>query len=93
MKDIPYSRARDRMEALMDQVADDREPIVIRRRGKDPVALIAADDLESLVETAYLLRVPANVRRLLETLVGAAAGKGEVMTVHELRERLGFPEE
>lgn len=50
MKEIPYSRARGRMEALMDQVADDREPIVIRRRGKDPVALIAADDLESLTE-------------------------------------------
>lgn len=93
MKEIPYSRARGRMEALMDQVADDREPIVIRRRGKDPVALIAADDLESLVETAYLLRVPANVRRLMWTLAGAAAGKGEVMTVPELRERLGFPEE
>lgn len=42
------------MEALMDQVADDREPIVIRRRGKEPVALIAADDLESLVEVAEL---------------------------------------
>lgn len=77
----------------MDQVADDREPIVIRRRGKEPVALIAAGDLESLVETAYLLRVPANARRLMETLAGAAAGEGEVMTVPELRERLGFPEE
>ena len=76
MKDIPYSRARGRMEALMDQVADDREPIVIRRRGKDPVALIAADDLESLVETASLLRAPADVRRLMETLVGAVGEEG-----------------
>lgn len=64
------------MEALMDQVADDREPIVIRRRGKDPVALIAADDLESLVETASLLRAPADVRRLMETLVGAVGEEG-----------------
>ena len=77
----------------MDQVADDREPIVIRRRGKEPVALIAADDLESLVETAHLLRVPENARRLMEALARAAAGNGEVMTVPELRERLGLPEE
>lgn len=77
----------------MDQVVDDREPVVIRRRGKEPVALIAAEDLESLVETAYLLRVPANARRLIETLACAAAGKGEVMTVAELRERVGLPEE
>lgn len=77
----------------MDQVADDREPIVIRRRGKEPVALIAADDLESLIETAYLLRVPENARRLMEALANAASGKGEVMTVPELRERLGLPEE
>lgn len=77
----------------MDQVVDDREPIVIRRRGKEPVALIAAEELESLVETAYLLRVPANACRLLETLAGAAAGKGEVMTLEELRERFGLPEE
>lgn len=76
MKEIPYSRARDRMEALMDQVADDREPIVIRRRGKDPVALIAADDLESLVETASLLRAPADVRQRMETLVGAVGEEG-----------------
>lgn len=60
MHSIPYSRARGRIEALMDQVADDRESIVIRRRGKEPVALIAAEDLESLVETACLLSVPAN---------------------------------
>lgn len=81
------------MEALMDQVVDDREPVVIRRRGKEPVALISAEDLESLVETAYLLRVPANARRLIEALAGAAAGKGEVMTVAELRKRVGLPEE
>lgn len=77
----------------MDQVVDDREPVVIRRRGKEPVALISAEDLESLVETAYLLRVPANARRLIEALAGAAAGKGEVMTVAELRKRVGLPEE
>ena len=58
-REITYPEARRNLARLMDEVADTCEPILIRRRGKEPVALIAADELTSWMETAYLLRSPA----------------------------------
>ena len=70
-----YSNARAHLAALMDQVTDTREPIVIRRRGAEPVALVAADELAGWMETAYLLRSPKNARRLLDASGRAEAGE------------------
>jgi antitoxin YefM len=53
-----YSQARDQLKALMDRAVDDREIVVVRRRSGGAVAMIAADELESLTETAHLLRSP-----------------------------------
>ena len=85
-----YTRAREHLAALMDQVTDTREPVLIRRRGKEPVALIAADELAGWLETAYLMRSPKNARRLLEAGRRAADGEGETIDVDDLRERLGL---
>jgi antitoxin YefM len=63
-----YSRARNGLAKLLDQVAQEREVIVIHRKGGEAVAMIAASELESLLETAYLLRSPANAERLLSAL-------------------------
>ena len=93
IRETTYSRARRNLAALMDQVTDTREPVWIRRRGKESVALISADDLSSLMETAYLLRSPRNAERLLEAKAEADAGEGEVMDIAELRRRVGHPEE
>ena len=60
-----YSNARAHLASLMDQVTDTREPILIRRRGAEPVALVAADELAGWMETAYLLRSPRNAQRLV----------------------------
>lgn len=56
IRETTYSGARRNLAALMDQVTDTREPVWIRRRGKESVALISAEDLSSLMETDYLLR-------------------------------------
>ena len=85
-----YSRARETLAALMDQVTDSREPVLIRRRGREPVALVAADDLAGWLETAYLLRSPKNARRLLEAGERAARAEGEVMDLDEIRARLSL---
>ncbi|MCY4375342.1 MAG: type II toxin-antitoxin system prevent-host-death family antitoxin [Spirochaetaceae bacterium] len=85
-----YSNARAHLAALMDQVTDTREPIVIRRRGAEPVALVAADELAGWMETAYLLRSPKNARRLLDANHRAAAGEGIPLNIEQLRERLGL---
>ena len=63
-----YSQARAELAKLLDQVIHNREVVVIRRRGEEEVAMIAASELTSLMETAYLLRSPANAERLLSAL-------------------------
>jgi antitoxin YefM len=63
-----FSHARARLAGLMTRVTDDREVVIISRPDQPPVALIAADELASLLETAHLLRSPANAERLLAAL-------------------------
>jgi antitoxin YefM len=53
-----YTQAREQLKTLMDRAVDDREVILVRRRSGDAVAMIAADELQSLLETAHLLRSP-----------------------------------
>ena len=93
MREISYSRARRNLAALMDEVVDDCEPILIRRRGKEPVALVAADELTSWMETAYVLRSPANARHLRESMAQDDRGEGELIDVDELAKRLGIEDE
>ncbi len=88
-----YTQARERLAALMDQVTDTREPVLIRRRGREPVALIAAEELAGWLETAYLLRSPKNARRLLEASERAAGAEGATVEVDELRARLNLARE
>lgn len=71
-----YSEAREHLAGLLDRVAADHEKVIIKRRGRADVALIAADELESLEETAHLLRSPENARRFLQGLLQAERGPG-----------------
>ena len=88
-----YTQAREHLAALMDQVSDTREPVLIRRRGHEPVALVPADELAGWLETVHLLRSPENARRLLAASQRAEDGEGEALVVDELRERLGLERE
>lgn len=80
-----YTSARANLKALLDQVADSREPVYIHRRGGDDVALVAADELRSLMETAHLLRSPKNAERLLRALTRALGKRGRASSVGRLR--------
>ncbi len=82
---ITYTQARDGLAKLLDQVTHNREVVVIQRRGEEEVAMIAASELESLMETAYLLRSPANAERLLSALGRALKNQGDFQTVAALR--------
>jgi antitoxin YefM len=73
---VSYSQARQELASLLDDVTSDREVVIITRRNGEPAALIAADELVSLTETAHLLRSPANASRLLEALARALNGRG-----------------
>jgi antitoxin YefM len=68
-----FSQAQGHLAELWDRVVDDRETIVLKRPGKQDVALIAADELRGLIETAPLLRSPHNAERLLAALARAQA--------------------
>lgn len=70
---ITTSEARKHLFGLIEQVNEDRTPVEISSKRGDAV-LISIDDYRALEETAYLLRSPANVRRLLESLDQARAG-------------------
>lgn len=85
-----YTEARNNLASLLDQVVDDKEVIVIKRRERGNVALIAEDELSSLLETAYLLRSPKNAARLLSALERAKANTTKPMSVEQLCEELGI---
>jgi antitoxin YefM len=88
-----YTHARAHFAELCDAAAENREVVIIRRRNAEDVALIAADELSSLIETAHLLRSPKNAERLL-TALARARGRGEKpQGVEELRRELGLGEE
>lgn len=82
--EVSYSEARKRLASLLDGVTQDREIVIINRRGGEPAALIAADELAGLTETVHLLRSPANAARLLDALARALKDEGGRMTVDEL---------
>ncbi len=85
-----YTDARAHLAELLDRASHDRETVIITRRGAPDVALVAADELASLQETAHLLRSPANARRLLAALQRSLAGDVEPRSVAELRTELGL---
>jgi antitoxin YefM len=84
-----YSQARANLASLLETVTSDREIVIIERRGREDVAMVAASELSSLLETAHLLRSPANAERLLSALGQALDSKGQKMTAAKLRKRFG----
>ena len=92
-----YTALRENLASYLDRVVDDREVVVVKRRGARDVAIIAADELAGLEETAYLLRSPANARRLRESLAESkrndkktARGKPAAVALKELRRSVGL---
>lgn len=83
MKTLSYTESRARYAEVLDGVVNDREEVVITRAGHEPVVMVSLEEYESLRETAYLMRSPANARRLLDAIERLEAGSG---TEHELVE-------
>lgn len=76
MDAITYSSARANLASTMDKVCNDHEPLIITRNGEQSVVMLSLEDYKALEETAYLLRSPANARRLLNAMAQLSAGKG-----------------
>lgn len=91
--DVTYTQARANFAKLLEDVTENREVIIIRRRKGEDAALIAASELSSLLETAYLLRSPANAERLLTALNDALKGEGVRLSPESLRNQVGLDAE
>jgi antitoxin YefM len=71
------SEARRRLFPLIEQVNDDQEPVeIVSKSGT--AFLVSAVQWHSLMETAHLLRSPANAERLLRSIADADAGRTSV---------------
>ncbi|HXF84737.1 MAG TPA: type II toxin-antitoxin system prevent-host-death family antitoxin [Anaerolineales bacterium] len=91
--EFTYTSARKQLASLLDRVTKDREIVIIQRRGSEDVAMISADELASLTETAYLMRSPQNARRILAALSRALKNEGQAMSMDALRRGVGFEAE
>ena len=76
MDAISYTAARANLAKTMDKVCNDHDPVIITRKRKSPVVMLSLEDYQSMEETAYLLRSPANARHLLESIAELEPGKG-----------------
>ena len=77
MNALTYSQARSNLAKMMDKVCDDHSPVIVTRKNRRSIVMIALEDYEALEETAYLLRSPKNVRRLLESVEELESGGGK----------------
>ena len=68
MDTVTYTSVRANLARAMDRVCDGRKPLRITRDEGQAVVLLSLKDYESLAETAYLLRTPANAGRLLAAI-------------------------
>jgi antitoxin YefM len=84
MKAITYTAARESLASTMDHVCVDHDPVIITRNRDQAVVMISLEDYESLQETAYLLRSPANARRLLDSISDLKGNGGVTKSIDDL---------
>ncbi|MFT4215861.1 MAG: type II toxin-antitoxin system prevent-host-death family antitoxin [Micropruina sp.] len=77
METLGYTEFRARYAEVLDSVVNDHEEVVIARAGHEPVVIVSLKDYEALKETAYLMRSPANARRLLDAMERLESDRGE----------------
>ncbi|MCZ9685388.1 type II toxin-antitoxin system Phd/YefM family antitoxin [Pseudomonas aeruginosa] len=75
MDAITYTHARANLAGTMDRVCNDHEPVIITRNGDQSVVILSLEDFQALEETAYLLRSPANAKRLFKSIEQLMHGK------------------
>jgi len=90
MVETTYTSLRENLASMLDRVVNDREVVIVRRKGDKKVAIIPADELSGLLETAHLLRSPKNAERLMKALHRATATKGKPQSLDKLRREMGL---
>jgi len=83
-----YSSLRQNLASVLNQVIDRQETVIVRRKGSGDVALLPAAELSGIVETAHLLRSPANTRRLLAALRRSQRATAKPLDLTKLRRKI-----
>jgi len=83
MEAITYSHARQNLAKTMNRVCDEHDLVIITRKVADPVIMMSLDDYNSIQETAYLLRSPANAEKLRESIKQYEKGRYKIKELIE----------
>ena len=88
---VSFTEARQGLKTLMDRVTGDKSPAVITRRGAEPVVMVSLSEWEAIQETNYLLKSPANAKRLRESIAQAEADETRTLSEDDLRQLADDP--
>ena len=77
MRIVSFSEARNKLKAILDQVVNDADYTIITRRDADDAVVMSLEYFNSLLETVYLLKSPANAAHLERSI--AQYKQGEVV--------------
>ena len=81
MKAITYSAARENFSQTMKSVCENHDPVIVTSKNDRSIVMISLEDFEALQETAYLMRSPKNLKRLITSIVELEKGKGKVRKI------------
>ncbi len=87
-KTIPFSEARARLTALLDEVEQKHEHVVITRNGRPAVVVLATEEYEALHETLEILDDEETMKALLRSDEDVAVGR--VSNWSEVKRELGL---
>jgi antitoxin YefM len=76
MHAMSYTSARANLAKTMKKVCENHDPVIITRKKTESVVMLSLEDFESISETNYLLKSPANASRLCESVRELNEGKG-----------------
>jgi antitoxin YefM len=68
MRIVNFSEARNNLKSVLDQVIDDADYTIITRRDSEDAVVMSLETFNSLMETFYLLRSPANAAHLTKSI-------------------------
>jgi antitoxin YefM len=77
MRIISFTEARNALKSVLDQVVNDADCAVITRRDSEDAVVMSLDFYNSLMETVYLLKNPANAEHLIKSIEQFRQGKAE----------------
>ena len=77
MRIISFTEARNALKSVLDQVVNDADCAVITRRDSDDAVVMSLDFYNSLMETVYLLKSPANAEHLSKSIEQYRGGNAQ----------------